>query len=673
MQRRTFVTLAASGAACLPRNVLRAQIGSAESPIKVKLHSRLETPLPGEVRLRAGLLRTRYDLNTKKIKEIPLEDILMPFYRARGLPTNGKELNGDCLDHCQTGPGTWPGLQSAYWFSAAAAATRWGGDAELRDRLVRMLRELERTRNSDGFLLASPTGLKEWDDHYSLTSRLRSMIRGLIDVYEATGDNLALELARGQADCLWKEIQSKSEPNGSAFVRLGSSTDTRLTPIPHKLTMLDFTSSTFKLPPAFVLLYMHTGDSRYAQIARMCIDDAFVKQLLANSAVDPLVGRHAYLTMDLLYGMHLLGQLTDNQDYVMAANKAWKLIGDRHLYITGGMGSRELWVTGAQSWQLPETLNAQESCAAAHWIVYNHIMLQSSADAKCADHIEQTLYNNLLSAQDPQTGDVTYFLNLAGKDKLFDPPPRYGRHCCEGNLTFALASVPAMIYSKTEDGIYVNLYTPSELTTTLGAGNRVVVVQDTDYPSKGEIHMQVQASGKFALNLRIPGWCREAPQLEVNGTTIPVTASPGTYQVIEREWSKQDHLRLVLPMGPYLLNNTVAEVSRLAVRWGPLVLAGTWEDGLPLAADPPIPEFEARSRANRVPYVPTVVVGSDNIAEVWRRAESAEPSFEASAVPAALATASTGSSSTQLTVRFRPFYEVTTGKYSIWFPAIRKT
>jgi hypothetical protein len=680
------MTLAA-GAVSLPRNVLRAQIGFSESHIKAPLHSRLVTPLPGEVRLRTGLLRTRYDLNTKKIKEIPLEDIMMPFYRSRGLPTNGKELNGDCLDRCQTGPGAWPGLQSTYWFSAAAAAARWGSDAELRDRLVRMLRELEDTRNSDGFLLASPPGMKEWDNNHSLTSRLRSMIRGLIDVYEATGENLALELARGQADCLWNEIQSQPEPSGSAFVRLGNSTDTCLTPVPHKLTMLDFTSSTFKLPPAFVLLYMHTGDPRYAQIARMCIDDTFVKQLLEPqpgaqpgsvptlhwAANDALAGRHAYMTMDLLYSMHLLGQLTDNQEYVMAANNAWKLIGERHLYITGGTGSRELWVTGAQSWQLPETLNAQESCAAAHWIVYNHIMLQSSADAKCADHIEQTLYNNLLSAQDPQTGDVTYFLNLTGKDKLFDPPPRYGRHCCEGNLTFALASVPAMVYSKTEDSIYVNLYTPSEVTTTLGSSNRVTIVQETDYPSKGEINIQVQASGKFALNLRIPGWCRETPHLEVNGITVPVTASPGAYQIIEREWSKQDHVLLVLPMGPYFLNNAMGEISRLALRWGPLVLAGTWEDGLPLAEDPPIPEFGVRSLVNRVPYVPTVVIESDNLAEAFRRAENAEPSFEASAVPAALATASTASSSAQLTVRFRPFYEVTTGKYSIWFPAIRRT
>jgi DUF1680 family protein len=480
----------------------------------LKLRSKLEPVQPEEVTLRDGLVNHRFELHRRRLKAIPPEDILMPFFRAHGLTTNGKELNGDCENHCQTGPGAWPGLQSTYWFSGAAATARWGHDDELRQTLVRMTKDLARTREPDGFLLASPTGHRRWDDHYSLTSRIRSMIRGLVDIYEATGEPPALELARGQADSLWKEVQSRTVPEGKGYVRLGSSTDTRLTPAPHRLTYLDFISSNFKLPPALALLYLHTGEAKYAELASMCIDETLVDRLAANvSGDDPLVGRHAYLTMDLLYGMHLLGQLTGNKKFVTAAANAWNTIADKHVFVTGGMGSRELWVNGIQSWQLPETANAQETCAAAHWMVYNHIMLQSSGEAKHADHIENTLYNDLLAAQEPETGDVTYFLNLTGKDKLFDPPPRFGRHCCEGSHMFALGSIPGMVYGKSGQAITVNLYVPSALSTRTASGDQVRLAQETNYPLQGHIAIGVECARpqRFPIHLRIPLWCAQPP------------------------------------------------------------------------------------------------------------------------------------------------------------------
>jgi DUF1680 family protein len=678
MTRRAFVTLTAAAAGVWKKSGRAAQIGSSAASRALKLRSKLEPVLPQEIALRPGLVHTRFELHRKRLKAIPPEDILMPFFRAHGLPTTGKELNGDCENHCQTGPGAWPGLQSTYWFSGAAATARWGHDEELRQTLVRMTEELARTREPDGFLLASPTGLHRWDDHYSLTSRTRSMIRGLTDIYEATGESLALELARGQADSLWREVQTHRVPEGKAYVRLGGAADTRLTPLAHRLTYLDFISANFKLPPALALLYLHTGEAQYAELASLCIDETLVNRLAANApGDDPLAGRHAYLTMDLLYGMHLLGQLTGNEKYVTAAANAWNIIAGKHLFVTGGMGSRELWVNGIQSWQFPETANAQETCAAAHWMVYNHIMLQWSGAAVHADHIETTLYNDLLAAQDPQSGDVTYFLNLTGKDKLYDPPPRFGRHCCEGNHMFALGTVPGMIYGKAGQAVTVNLYIPSVLTTWTAAGNEIRLEQETDYPAGGRIVISVGCARPqhFAIHLRIPGWCTQTPRLQVNKSSVSVTAAPGAWQPVEREWKNGDRIELDLPMGPYVLRQALSNVSRVALRWGPLILAGTWEDGLPLAQDPPLPEFQLRSRANRIPYVPSLFVKSGDPREAWRKTGTLR--FEASAAPATVIHAAEGHPpevlrphNSRVPVRFVPFYEVTRGKYSIWFPAV---
>ena len=360
-----------------------------------------------------------------------------------------------------------------------------------------------------------------------------------------------------------------------------------------------------------------------------------------------------------------------------AGTNAWNIIAGKHVFVTGDMGSRESWVNGIESWQLPETANAQETCAGAHWMIYNQIMLQWSGEARHADHIENTLYNDLLAAQDPETGDVTYFLNLTGQDKLFDPPPRYGRHCCEGNHMFALGSTPGMIYGRTGEGVAVNLYIPSTLAFRTASGNQVRLTQETNYPLDGHIAISVECAEplRLPINLRIPSWCGQAPRLRVNGKELAATAPPGQWQTVADEWKSGDRIELDLPMGPYVLHEYLSNVPRVALRWGPLIMAGTWEDGLPLAQDPPIPECAVKSHANRIPYVPSIIMTGSDPAAAWRA--TGEARFEADALVATVMHASQGGppevvrpGSSRVPLRFVPFYEVTRGKYSIWFPAV---
>src|ERR1700678_3188124 len=68
---------------------------------------------PGEVRLTGGLLHDRFVLNSKRAFAISPDDILLPFFRAKGLPSRGKELNGLYAAKVQTG--VWPGLYSTMW------------------------------------------------------------------------------------------------------------------------------------------------------------------------------------------------------------------------------------------------------------------------------------------------------------------------------------------------------------------------------------------------------------------------------------------------------------------------------------------------------------------------------------------------------------------------------
>ncbi|MGP8204838.1 MAG: beta-L-arabinofuranosidase domain-containing protein, partial [Acidimicrobiales bacterium] len=106
----------------------------------------------GDVKLTSGLLHDRYALNAHRTFAISPDDILMPFLRAKGMPSRGKELNGDFAPTVQTG--RWPGLYSTLWLSGAAHIARWSGDSSQRQTLTRMVHELAETKEPDGFLLA---------------------------------------------------------------------------------------------------------------------------------------------------------------------------------------------------------------------------------------------------------------------------------------------------------------------------------------------------------------------------------------------------------------------------------------------------------------------------------------------------------------------------------------
>ncbi|MBC8236320.1 glycoside hydrolase family 127 protein, partial [bacterium] len=105
------------------------------------------------------------------------------------------------------------------------------------------------------------------------------------------------------------------------------------------------------------------------------------------------------------------------------------------------------------------------------------------------------------------------------------------------------------IYSQSEKDAYVHLYVRGSGTLQVG-GKQVALKQETDYPWDGTIKISVNVENPtvFGLNLRIPGWSRNA-NLTVNGQVVDVEAATHLgYAHIEREWNSGDKVELVLPM-----------------------------------------------------------------------------------------------------------------------------
>ena len=170
------------------------------------------------------------------------------------------------------------------------------------------------------------------------------------------------------------------------------------------------------------------------------------------------------------------------------------------------------------------------------------------------------------ASQSPDTGDFCYFVNLSGRGKPYDPPPEWGRHCCEGTGLMAIARLPGLIYGKTEDGLTVNLYAASELTTEI-RGVPVRVVQDTSWPFSGKIRIRVEPTRpvRFALSCRVPSWARAQDP-----------------QRFDRDWKSGDFVDLDFRMEPITIADNFNGVPRVALKYGPLVMAAAWDDSVPV-------------------------------------------------------------------------------------------
>lgn len=154
-----------------------------------------------------------------------------------------------------------------------------------------------------------------------------------------------------------------------------------------------------------------------------------------------------------------------------------------------------------------------------------------------------------------------------------------GYACCYSNMHQGWPKlVQNLWYATPGNGVAAMIYSPSEVTLSVGSGRTVTITEETFYPMDDVVTFTVRMPKKkdtetFPFHLRIPGWC-EGAEISVNGLNVGNPAA-GTMAEIEREWKNGDKLVLKLPMkvkiGRWYENSA-------AVERGPLVYALLMEE-----------------------------------------------------------------------------------------------
>jgi DUF1680 family protein len=466
-----------------------------------------------------------------------------------------------CPEHTRHNhEGDWYGEHAGKWLCAAARAVERTGDTALSANVRRVADYLINLQGADGYLgtyaperrfvCRQPAGPCTWDGAPGKRTWdiwVHSyLILGLLEAGRVLAHPACIAAARKIGDLCWHTLTT----GGINITDLGNH---------HGL------SATVLLDPA-VELYLVTREEKYLELARLILKQAndspalaLLPQVLAGTDAAFIGTGKAYQLSWNLVGLAKLHRATGDPSCLQAVQQVWGNIRQHHLTLGGGPWggvahrSREVF-------NPPGVFSPQgyvETCSTFSWIQLNRELLAITGEAKYADEIEKSAYNDLLGAQAPAGDNWCYYSFPNGK-RVFTT---YWR-CCKSSGPWALEELSPVAYALTASGgIAVNLYGPGQATLTTSQAGVVRLAQVTRYPFDGLIRITVhpERAAKFAISVRIPGWAEQAT-VQINGT-VAGTATPGTYAPLERTWQAGDVITLDFPMPPRLHRQTHRNVQ----------------------------------------------------------------------------------------------------------------
>ncbi len=455
------------------------------------------------------------------------------------------------------------------WFLSAAAAYRYTGDAGLREGMERSVRGLLATQTADGYIgnYADADRLKFWD----VWGRKYTLL-GLLAWVDLTGDPEALGAARRLADLTIREVG----PGGTPIVRTGN--------------FRGMPSSSILEP--VVGLYRRTGEEPYLDFARYIVNawsrpdgPQLVEKALAGTPVAerfPISapgqwwswdnGQKAYEMMACYDGLLDFYRVDPEPRHLEAVLAAWQNILDTEINVAGSGATMECWYGGRARQAFPAK-HPMETCVTQTWMKWNANLLRLTGEGRFADEIERSLYNALFAAMKPDGTEFAKYTGLEGFRSAGPEQCGMGLHCCTANGPRGMLLPAEWALAVSEEGPVVVLYGPGEASVGLPGGNRVRIVQETDYPRSGDVTLRVypERPERFELGVRIPAWSRES-RISVNDEA-PEAAGSGTIRRIGRVWSPGDRVRLALDVRPRVVYAPGFVAPAAAVVRGPVVLA----------------------------------------------------------------------------------------------------
>ena len=545
----------------------------------------------------------------------------------RLLEVNEEELLGG-FRH-RPGSQDWIGEHIGKWIHAATLAWENTGDQALRAKLDRVVAELLKCQEPDGYL-GTYLPQDRWGSWDVWVHKYDLM--GLVTYSRYTGNPAALAGAKRIGDLLCRTFGK--QPGQRDIIAAGTHMGMAATSV---------------LEP-MVLLYRQTGDPKYLDFCKYIVaayeqpnGPKIVSTLLKGQGVNRVANGKAYEMTSNLVGLCELARTTGDRTLLQAVEFAWGDIVAKRLYITGSASQGECYQA---DYFLPNGSgnNCCETCVTTTWIQLNSQLLRLTGEAKYADQLERAIYNHLFGAQHPSGSKWCYYTALEGMKPYTD-----STNCCLSSGPRAVALIPTIMFTASKDTISCNLYASARAEIALAGGHKVTVTEETRYPFDGTVRLRLNMAQptQFTLRMRIPQWCDHVEWADSWSVFTECKWSPGSYAGPGRVWHDGDTVTLSLKLPEAVVVGDHGNAGKVAVTAGPLVLAADDSD------NPTLKPLRAVSIAPSAKLTP-----SKSQPGTWD-------------VPAELIGRTTaGQPGDKVTLEMKPFAEAGAegGHYMTWFP-----
>ena len=509
-----------------------------------------------EVRLTDGIFKKAQDVDLKYILELNPDKLLAPYFIDAGLPLKATRY------------GNWEssgldGHIAGHYLSALSMLYASTGNPELKTRLDYMVNELAlcQAKNGDGYVGGIPNGKIFWErihkgdidgSTFGLNNtwvpiyNIHKLFAGLRDAYEITGNEQAKKVLIGLGD--W-------------FIEL-------IKPLSNEQIQKILDTEHGGINETFADLYIITKDKKYLATAEKLSHLKILNPLIAKQ--DKLTGLHANTQIPKVIGFEKIANLTHNTDWENASEYFWHNVTEKRSVAFGGNSYREHFNPTDDFKKMLESNQGPETCNSYNMLRLTKALFLDNNDVSYLDFYERTLYNHILSTENTDHGGFVYFTPIRPNHYRVYSQPETSMWCCVGSGLENHTKYGELIYSHSENDVFVNLFIPSELNWK-EKGLQLIQKNNFPYENATELTLKLTKSKAFSVNIRYPKWATNMMVL-VNGKSEIFEATPTSYINLNRKWKNGDKIIVQFSM------ETKLEYLPDGSNWGafvrgPIVLA----------------------------------------------------------------------------------------------------